>query len=97
MKTLQAHIQTPHGERYIARLCRHSSHKIPATWAGPQGEIRFDMGICRLEASESTLLLQAEAKDDESVETVAEVTGSHLERFAAGGKEGEELTVAWAP
>ncbi|MAM00208.1 DUF2218 domain-containing protein [Hydrocarboniclastica marina] len=97
MKTLKAHVSTPHGERYIARLCRHFSHKIPATWEGTRGEIHFDMGTCKLEANETALLLRAEAENGENVQTVADVTGSHLERFAAGGREGEKLTVAWAP
>ncbi|MCC4284161.1 DUF2218 domain-containing protein [Marinobacter salarius] len=95
MKTRTAHVLTPNADRYIARLCRHFSHKVPASWEKQQGEIRFPMGTCHLHASDTTLRLRSDANDNNNLEQLCQVVGSHLERFAAGAKEAEELTVVW--
>lgn len=95
MKIRTANVSTPHADRYLTRLCRHFSHKVPASWENKQGQIQFPMGTCYLQASDAALLLRSEAGDNDSLDRLCQVIGSHLERFAAGAKEAEELTVTW--
>lgn len=95
MKTCTAHVSTPNADRFIARLCRHFSHRVTASWEKQQGEIQFPMGTCHLHASDSALRLRSDADDNSNLEQLCQVVGSHLERFAAGAKEAEELTVVW--
>lgn len=68
--------------RYLGQLCKHFAHKLPVTLEEVRGSIAFPMGICRLEAVEGLLVLQAEAEGAEALEQLQQVAARHLLRFA---------------
>src|SRR5690554_674956 len=95
--TSTARIESANAPRYLARLCRHFSHKRQVERTETEGQVEFDMGTCVLEARDSVLTLKAVATTAEDLSKVQQVIGSHLERFAAAMKDGEQLTVSWQP
>jgi hypothetical protein len=88
----QAHVPTPLADRYIAQLCKHFGHKIPASHSETDGRIEFPFGLCTLLARDEELVLVAEAADEASLARVEDVCGSHLERFMWR----EQPVVSWA-
>lgn len=82
MKHSIARIETDRASNYLQQLCKHFAHKRPVTFTPEQGEIRFSIGTCRLEAKDSVLTLKAEAADDASLAQLREVVDRHLLRFA---------------
>ena len=84
-------IETTQGEKYLRRLCKHFSHRVPARWDDSQGKVSFAMGDCLMSASDSTLLIRCVAGNDADAEEVAETIKSHFDRFAQ--KDG--LVLAW--
>lgn len=77
-----AFVATDNPARYIARLCRHFAHKIPAPFDERQGRVEFDAGLARLEATASGLSLRVEAHDPEALERLRQVIERHFERVA---------------
>ncbi|MEE2762668.1 MAG: DUF2218 domain-containing protein [Pseudomonadota bacterium] len=90
-----ADVTTVHAGRYLVRLCKHFSHKVPAEWQDKQGQITFPMGVCRLQASDQSLRLRCESDSQDNLERLGEVVASHLVRFAEGARDGEALQVVW--
>ena len=43
-----AEVRTPKAAGYLAQLCKHFAHKIPASYEGNEGRISFPRGECRL-------------------------------------------------
>ncbi len=92
-----ARVATGTPGRYIAQLCRHFAHKVPAEYDPPgfeatRGHITFpDMGVCALRAAPEALELELSAKDEETLHRLQDVVARHLERFAWR----EPPTVAW--
>src|SRR5690554_770556 len=64
MITSTARIESANAPRYLARLCRHFSHKRQVEWTETEGKVEFDMGTCFLEARDSVLTLKAVATTD---------------------------------
>ena len=75
-------IETAEGGKYLRRLCKHFSHKVPASWDNSQGKVSFAMGDCLMSASENTLTVRCVAGNNDDVEEVAETIKSHFDRFA---------------
>lgn len=90
MLTSEARIATDKAGRYMAQLCKHFSHKIPATHAVDRGRIEFPAGTCLIEAGPDVLVLRTEAQSEEGRVRVEEMVGSHLERFM--WREAPEIT-----
>ena len=82
MQHSEARIALDSPGRYLGQLCKHFAHKLPVTLEETRGSIAFPMGICRLEAAEGLLVLQAEADGTEALERLQEVLARHLLRFA---------------
>jgi hypothetical protein len=88
----QACVQTPKARSYLIQLCKHFSHKLPATFADNKGRIEFDGGVCELNAdNESALVLAVSAGSDDTLTALEDVVDRHLKRFAFK----EELKVVW--
>lgn len=88
----RARIRTPKARNYVVQLCKHFGHKIPAAFADNKGRIKFDSGVCELNADdESTLVIAVSASDEGTLAALEDVVDRHLKRFAFG----EELNVAW--
>jgi DNA-binding PadR family transcriptional regulator len=88
-----ARVQTPKAASYLAQLCKHFAHKIPANYEGNQGRVSFPRGECRLEAEGDILAITVKAADAEAVSQLQDVVARHLERFAFR----EELAIDWKP
>ncbi|MBK1697778.1 DUF2218 domain-containing protein [Rhodovibrio salinarum] len=91
MLTSSTHIQSDKASRYLAQLCKHFAHKVPAQWDQTWGEIEFASGQCRLESDDTTLTIVCQAADDESLKQVQGIVENHLVRFAWR----EDLAITW--
>lgn len=78
-----ATVETEKAERLMKALCNHFARKTTAGYEGNQGHIQFRDGRCDLTATASTLTLQLEADNLESLARVERVAVDHLLRFAA--------------
>lgn len=87
----EARVPTEKAGRYMAQLCKHFAHKIPATFDDEAGRIEFPFGVCRLRAAPDALALEVESSDSPALDRLEGVVASHLERFAFR----EPLKVAW--
>ena len=92
-----ARVATARPGRYIAQLCRHFAHKVPAEYDPPsfeatRGRIEFpDAGVCTLRAVPDALELELTARDGETLQRLQDVVARHLARFAWR----EPPAVAW--
>ena len=91
MQQSLARVATPKAERYLAQLCKHFAHRVPATFDDSSGEIAFEFGRCQMAATPEVLAMVAEAADSVALAQVQDVIGRHLERFAFR----DSLTVSW--
>lgn len=86
--TARASVPTATPGRYIAQLCKHFAHRIPAEYDPPtfeatRGRIEFpDAGVCALRAEPGALELELTAKDAETLGRLEDVVARHLARFA---------------
>jgi hypothetical protein len=87
----EARVKTGKPSLYLQQLCAHFGHRISAEHTEERGSIRFDAGTCELAAEPETLVVRVEAADQESLERLERVVGSHLERFGYR----DALTVQW--
>lgn len=87
-----ATVATAHAARYMAQLCKHFAHRIPASFEGQEGRITFEAGEAALRASRDTLMLVTRAADAEGLARVEQVVASHLKRFAF---REPDLAVEW--
>ena len=84
-------IRSDRASSYLQQLCKHFSHRIEVEFDAEHGRISFDFGRCELAAENDALTLSASADDQEALQRVENVVGSHLERFAFR----EKLEIAW--
>lgn len=91
MLTEHALFMTPEASRQLNRLCRHFSHKSQVWWTELEGEVRFAVGVCRMQASPKGLTLHCEAETAADLAQLQEILRIHLQRFA----ELEQLELNW--
>jgi hypothetical protein len=85
-------VATPKARSYLIQLCKHFAHGIPATFAGNQGRIEFNGGVCDLDAEDATALaMTISTVDPAQLSTLEDVVDRHLRRFAFK----EELAIQW--
>ncbi|HLV25544.1 MAG TPA: putative metal-dependent hydrolase [Gemmatimonadales bacterium] len=83
-----ASVPTTTPGRYIAQLCRHFAHKVPAdyephSFEAIRGRVEFpDAGVCTLDALPNSLELSLVAMDPETLHRLEGVVERHLLRFA---------------
>lgn len=82
MPTAVAQIRTDKAARYIAQLCRHFRHKVPATWDDTSGQANFATGSCRMAADGSILTLTCQAETEDGLQRVRLIVDDHIRRFA---------------
>ena len=88
-----AHVSTSKPSPYLKQLCRHFGHRVEVSFDDTHGEIRLASGVCLLEVTGADqLTLTATATEQNDLEALENVIGSHLERFGSR----DELSVAWA-
>ena len=86
-----ARIETDRASIYLQQLCKHFAHKLPVIFTPEQGQIAFSVGVCRLEANDGILTLNAEAEDADRLVQLQNVIDKHLQRFAFRSP----LTIEW--
>ena len=91
MIQIQATIPTDSPERYILRLCKHFSHRVPSQWSNGKGQVDFAMGQCWLSAQKSALSVLCQAENPTDLEEIQETIKSHFDRFA----QQEQLVLHW--
>jgi uncharacterized protein len=77
-----AMIETDKAERLMKALCNHFARKIIARYEGDKGYIEFGDGKCELTAASSTLKLQVEAENADSLSRLERVVVDHLLKFS---------------
>ncbi len=87
-----AKIATPNARKYLAQLCKHFQHKLPATWAESAGTIDFPTGRCDLHAKDGELEISLASPGASQLTQLQDVVARHLVRFAFR----EELAIAWS-
>lgn len=80
----QATVQTPFGELYLKKLCRHFAHKVPAALTETQGRIEFPFGPCRIDVDIDTeqMRFSIDVREDHEVVQAEKVVKDHLLRMA---------------
>jgi hypothetical protein len=91
MLTTSITVQTAKAASYYAQLCKHFGHKLPVTEAKGLARMTFGAGVGQVHYDANGLTLLAEADTVEDLRKVADILGSHLERFAFR----EDLRVNW--
>lgn len=93
MLSSEARVPTAVPRRYMAQLCKHFAHKVPATFDETHGRIVFDAGPCALEADPDAgiLVMRVSAAGEADLERLENVVARHLVRFAFR----EQLEVSW--
>jgi hypothetical protein len=87
----RAEVITDAPERYAKQLVSHLSRKAAAEEIGSGTRLGLDGASATITPCDGVLLLEAKATDEETLERVQQVVGSHLERFGARS----ELVVTW--
>jgi uncharacterized protein len=82
MLVSEARVATAMSRRYLAQLCKHFQHKLPASLTETYGRIEFPAGVCTLNADTDGLLLRVTASDEAALARLEEVITRHLGRFA---------------
>ena len=88
----RADVLTEAPARYAKQLVSHLGRRLTWTTDGGTSTARIGAATGVVLVGEGVLTLLAEAPDEESLERVKHVLGSHLERFG----QRNELTVTWA-
>lgn len=79
---LSTQINTDRAKRYLHRLCKHFSHKVPAKWSECSGTVSFAMGQCAMTASELILSLRCEASNAKELDEIVDTIERHYLRFS---------------
>jgi hypothetical protein len=90
--TARADVLTEAPARYAKQLVSHLGHRVEFTTDGGTSTAAFGEATGSVIVGDGVLTLLAQAPDEESLERVKHVLGSHLERFG----QRNELTVTWA-
>lgn len=94
MRFAKAVVETPKASGYLQQLCKHFAHKVPASFDGAEGLVAFPNGDCMLRTSPDggVLTITVSAATNAHLESLQEIVGGHLERFAFR----EKLRVEWS-
>jgi hypothetical protein len=89
------HAQQAHRLRHLPRSHNGGGQQPPKVqhveWSQTHGIISFGWGQCTMQTSPGTLILRAEAADEENLRRVQEIVAADIARF---GKR-DHLTVTW--
>ena len=75
-------VVTGDSHRYMAQLCKHFAHRVPAVLGERESHIAFEGGEVYLRASPATLMILAQAGAADTLAQLEGVVERHLKRFA---------------
>lgn len=84
-------IDTPHGQTYLRKLCRHFARQVPATLTESRGRIEFSFGPCWIEVDTGKMSLSIELHDERQVGEAERVLEEHLLKLA----DQEQPKIKW--
>lgn len=87
-----ARVSTDTPERYAKQLASHLGRKVPVEQVDDGHLVHLAGGTCLMTPQTGTLVLAAQAPDDESLTRLEDVVGGHLARFGARNA----LVVEWS-
>ena len=67
---------------YIARLCKHFAHKVPATYDETSGRADFGIGVAEMTATDTRLTMRITAPTADGLTKCKAIIEDHLVRFA---------------
>lgn len=82
MPIAEARVATQNGSKYVAQLCKHFRHKVPAEFDERSGQVDFQPGQCTLKVEEGALLVRCESEDEMAMGRMKFILEDHLKRFA---------------
>ena len=77
-----ARFATPNAAKYIAQLCKHFAHKVPAEWDESTGRAELPSGLAEMTAEADALVVRVTAADAKAMISARFAIGSHLVTFA---------------
>jgi hypothetical protein len=91
MQTVEAHVATAHGSRYLQQLAKHWAHKFPVEFTPQDATIDMPLGKLVMSATAERLDVVLSGGDEADMQRFQEVVADHLQRFGFR----ETLTFAW--
>jgi len=82
MFVIETRVPTEHASKYIAQLCKHFKHKVPADYDDVSGMVDFQPGKCSLTAERDGLLMRCESEEESNLGRLKFILEDHLQRFA---------------
>ncbi len=91
MYVAESHVRSDKAASYLAQLCKHFGHKVPAVFDQTSGHVSFEPGTCRMQVAGDLLSMRCEADNQANLRKVMGVIEVHLKRFAWR----ETLDMSW--
>ncbi len=79
---MKGQFDTPNAHKYMAQLCKHFGHKVPASVEGDRGQVAFAMGEAHLSADDTGLTAMLSGADGAALAQMQQIIDDHLKRFA---------------
>lgn len=89
--TATTRIHTSKADGYLSQLCKHFGHKISVDQLDDTAVFHFTGGTVTAHSDGENLTFNVHANTSDRLQKIAQIIGSHLERFAFR----ENLTVTW--
>lgn len=93
MSRSRVEVTTQHASRYLQQLSKHWAHKFETEFTPLSSKIALPLGDARLNANETSLIIEVAAHRSEDLTVLQDVVQRHIERFAFK----ETLAFEWRP
>ena len=93
MSSSRVEVTTQHASRYLQHLSKHWAHKFETEFTPLSSKIALPLGDARLNANETSLIIEVTAHKSEDLTVLQDVVQRHIERFAFK----ETLAFEWRP
>lgn len=80
--TVEAHVATPNGGKFVRQLCKHWSHKLPVEVDGDTGTVTFPTAVATVAAGPDAIHVSLSGEDRAGLDKLKDVVADHLDRFA---------------
>lgn len=91
MLTSTTYVKTDKATKYVAQLCKHFKHKVPAQYTEAHGQVDFQPGDCELNADPTGLHIRCSTDDENNLGRLEFILEDHLKRFAWR----EDVEIIW--
>lgn len=84
-------LQAQKSQAYIDSLCKHFARKVNVVREDNSATVMFPMGQCKMSVNDGAMYFEANADNEEALNTVKYIVDSHAVRF----REVKESSVEW--